>query len=146
MRWARLTRSDVERGSASIEAAIIVPAVGLLVLLVALGGRLALAQQVVQSAAADAARSASLERDAGASHDAATMAAEFTLESQGTACASIDVAVDAAGVGKAPGESFDVTVTVTCTVALADLALPGVPGTRTVTATMTSPVDRWRSQ
>ncbi len=36
------------------------------------------------------------------------------------------------------------TVTVTCEVPLADLALLGVPGSRTVTGTASSPVDVYR--
>ena len=38
------------------------------------------------------------------------------------------------------------TATVACVVNLADLSLPGVPGTRTVTATATSPIDTYRER
>src|SRR3546814_17644537 len=51
-----------DRGSASIEAAIAVPAFGLFVGLIIFGGRTAIAQQSVESAASDAARSASILR------------------------------------------------------------------------------------
>ena len=55
-----MNRSKGERGSASIEVAMGVPAIALFLALVILGGRLALAQQAVQAAAADAARTASM--------------------------------------------------------------------------------------
>ena len=38
------------------------------------------------------------------------------------------------------------TASVRCVVNLADLAVPGVPGTRTVTATASSPVDTFRER
>jgi hypothetical protein len=44
--------------------------------------------------------------------------------------------------GLRPGGA--VTVTVSCTVPLSDLLLLGVPGSRTVSASATSPVDQWR--
>ncbi|QAY68766.1 TadE/TadG family type IV pilus assembly protein [Xylanimonas protaetiae] len=143
----RRAERESERGSATIEAAILVPAFGLLVLLVVLGGRIALAHQVVQSAAADAARAASLERTTTTAHNAATDAATLTLAGQQLDCAHVDVTVEATGFDAPPGAASTVTVTVSCAVDLADLtAIPGLPGTRTVEATMTSPIDRWRSQ
>jgi hypothetical protein len=39
-----------------------------------------------------------------------------------------------------------VTATVTCKVEVADLAIPGLPGTRTITATASSPVDAYRER
>jgi len=42
------------------------------------------------------------------------------------------------------GTPTNVRVQLSCTATLADLALPGVPGSKTVTATATSPLDSWR--
>jgi len=53
---------DCERGSATVEAVIGVPAFLLLLGLLIVGGRVAIAHQVVQSAASDAARAASIAR------------------------------------------------------------------------------------
>ena len=39
-----------------------------------------------------------------------------------------------------------VTATVTCVVNLSDVAVPGLPGTRTITATMSSPLDTYRER
>ena len=44
------------------------------------------------------------------------------------------------------GTPATVSATVTCVVELSDLALPGVPGTRTVTVTVTSPLDTYRER
>jgi len=44
------------------------------------------------------------------------------------------------------GTPATVTATVRCVVNLADLAVPGVPGARTVTATASSPVDTFRER
>ncbi|QAY63201.1 pilus assembly protein [Xylanimonas allomyrinae] len=140
-------REDGQRGSAAIEAAIVVPAFGLLVALVVLGGRVTLAHQIVQSAAADAARSASLERAPAAAADAATAAARLTLDGQHPECTAATVNVTPTSLDGPPGTDATVTVTVTCDVTLSDLTfIPGVPGTRTVSATMTSPVDRWTAR
>src|SRR3546814_2379598 len=51
-----------ERGSVAIEAAIGVPAFGLFVAMIILGGRVEIANQAVDAAAYEAARAASIER------------------------------------------------------------------------------------
>jgi Flp pilus assembly protein TadG len=136
-----------ERGSASLEAAIVVPAFGLFVALIVLGGRTALAHQVVQSAAADAARSASLERTTSAAQNAAADAAALILTGQQLDCASTDITVSSTGFGARVGDDASVTVTVLCHLNLSDLTyIPGLPGSRAIEATMTSPIDRWRSR
>ena len=59
---------------------------------------------------------------------------------------STAVTVDTAGFAAPVGTPATVTATVRCVVNLADLAVPGVPGTRTVTATASSPVDTFRER
>jgi hypothetical protein len=44
------------------------------------------------------------------------------------------------------GTPASVTATVTCVVNLSDVAIPGLPGTRTITATMSSPLDTYRER
>lgn len=135
-----------ERGSASIEAAIAVPAFALFVGLIIFGGRTATAHQAVESAAADAARSASILRAESQAKSAAEQAARANLTSQGLNCVRIDVDVDTHEFDRAVGEPALVEVTVACLLDLSDLAVPGVPGTRTISATMTSPIDTWRER
>lgn len=135
-----------ERGSAAIEAVVGLPAFILFVGLIIAGGRLALAHQALQTAAADAARSASIARDAGSADFSADREARSSLSNQKLRCRSTDVRVDTSGFRVPTGQPADVVVTVTCRVDLADLSVPGVPGSRLITATMTSPIDTWRER
>lgn len=139
-------RRDGERGSATLELAIITPAVLLLLGLIVMAGRVGLASGTVEHAATSAAREATLARDATSAIAAARSAVAADLTAQGVACASSSVDVDAAGFAAALGEPATVTVTVSCTVALSDLAVPGLPGSRTMTASATSTLDRYRSR
>lgn len=138
--------SRPERGSASVEAVIGVPAFMLFVGLIVLGGRTATAHQALESAAADGARSASLERSAGEAARAAEAAARSSLTNQQITCLDMRVAVDAAGFAVAVGQDAAVAVTVSCRLDLGDLSVPGVPGSRTLRATMSSPIDTWRER
>lgn len=135
-----------ERGSASIEAAIAVPAFGLFVGLIIFGGRTAITQQSVESAASDAARSASILRTNAEAKAAAKEAAVANLSNQGINCVHVDVDVDTQQFSRNVGEQAQVEVTVSCLLDLADLSVPEVPGTRTISATMTSPLDTWRER
>lgn len=136
--------SDHERGSEAIEAAIGIPAFMLFVALIMAGGRLAIAHQAVESAAADGARSASVVRSQGEAHGAATSAASSSLTNQGLDCLTRTVSVDTSGFLVPVGTAGTVSVTVSCVVNLSDVAVPGLPGTQTITSTMVSPVDTYR--
>ncbi len=139
-----LVRDD--RGSAALEAVVGVPAFVLFVGLIIFGGRTASAHQALESAAADAARSASLERSATEAIAAATEAARSSLSNQDLGCTTIRVEVDTSGFHIRVGQAASVDVTVTCRLDLSDLSVPGVPGSRTLTASMSSPLDTWRER
>jgi Flp pilus assembly protein TadG len=140
-----MTRRN-ERGSASLEAAIGVPAFALFVALIILGGRTATTHQALESAAADAARSASLARTADAAAEAAREAAHTSIANQDLSCVDVDVTVDTDAFTQAVGRDSTVGVTIACRLDLSDLSIPGVPGTRILRATMTSPLDTWRER
>ena len=135
-----------ERGSAAIEAAIGVPAFLLFVGLIIFGGRTATTHQSVETAAADAARSASLERTSASARTQAISAATTSLSNQGIHCLDVDVTVDASQFSRVVGEAATVSVTVQCRLDLSDLSVPGVPGSRLIRATVTSPIDTWRER
>lgn len=135
-----------ERGSAAIEAAIGLPAFALFVGLIILGGRTASTHQALQSAAADGARSASLTRDAQTARADAREAATASITNQHLGCTRVDVAVDTSDFNKTPGVPGSVNVTVSCRLDLSDLAVPGVPGSRVMSSTMSSPIDTWRER
>jgi len=134
-----------ERGSATVEAVIGVPVFVLLILLAIMGGRVALAKQAVDAATADAARVASLSRDATKAKSDAIEVAEASLANQGITCLDITITVDTAVLRRPAGTPGVVTATVSCTLRLADLGLPGT-ASRTITATVASPVDTWRQR
>src|SRR5688572_31102756 len=135
-----------ERGSAAIEAAIGVPAFALFVGLIIFGGRTATTHEALQSAAADGARSASLARDAQTARADAHAAAVASIANQKIGCSDVDVTVDTNDFNKQPGVPGSVDVTVACRLNLSDLAVPGVPGSRVMRATMSSPIDTWRER
>ncbi|MFE5191670.1 TadE/TadG family type IV pilus assembly protein [Streptomyces sp. NPDC056628] len=139
----RLRRDE---GSAAIEAAIILPALIMLLCLAIAGGRLVTSGAKIDAAAQDAAREASLHRTAAAAHTAAQAAAAQSLDDQGITCASTSVRIDTGGLSVPVGQVGTITAAVTCTVNLSDLLLPGVPGAKTLTSTATSVVDQYRQR
>ena len=140
------SRPDRERGSATLELAILAPAFLLLLGMVVIAGRVQVAAGAVEHAATSAAREASLARTNAAAQTTATSAAARELEGQDIRCATSSVTVDASGFGAPLGQSATVSATLTCMVSFADLAIPGLPGSRTLTSTATSPIDRFRAR
>ena len=137
---------EPERGSAVIEAAIGIPAFMLFVALIIFAGRVAIAHQGVQSAAADAARSASIARTQDVAQTAGNTAATTSLANQHVNCVTTTVSVDTSGFASPVGTPARINATVTCHVNLSDLSLPGVPGSKAITATMFSPLDTYRER
>ncbi len=139
-----LPRLDGENGSASLELVIWAPVLLMIGAVIVLAGRIAQATQAVEVAAAEAARAAS----AAATHSQATTqaraAATAALSSAGLRCATTSVAIDTAQWSRPAGTPAQVSARIGCRLGLADLSLPGVSGAKTVTATATSALDRYR--
>ncbi len=135
-----------ERGSATIELAILAPVLLTLLGLVIVAGRITAAGSAVEQAASSASRAASLARDARSAQASAERAADEALRGQGITCEPLTSDLDTAGFAVALGSPASVTVTVRCTVPIADVAVPGMPGARTMTAQMTSPIDTFRGR
>lgn len=102
--------------------------------------RIANAKQQVEAVAADGARAASLERNTALSASAAQDAITWELGERGMSCSSLQVDVDVSDYR--PGGS--VQVTVSCTAALGDVALSGLPGHKRYTATAAVPIETHR--
>ncbi|MFA1550739.1 hypothetical protein [Actinomadura chokoriensis] len=100
---------------------------------------------VVAQAAADAARHASIARTATRARADATSSAMATLSDRGLRCRP-SVRLDLSGFHRPVGRTGTVAARVTCVIRLADVALPGMPGTRTVTKTHRSPIDPYRGR
>ncbi len=135
-----------QRGSTTLELVVWAPGLLLIVALLTVAGRVNGANAAVEQAATDAARTASIARTSSAAQTAARASAQATLGGQGLQCTGTTVTVDTAGFAAPPGQPATVTATVTCPVRLADLAVPGLPGTRTVTHTVVSSLDTFRER
>ena len=136
-----------ERGSVSVELAILMPGFSALIALSVIGGRHVIAQGAIDVAAYDAARAASIARSAGDARLDAEAAAANAFDRQGLRCRTRSVEVDVSGFGVAIGLDATVSVTVRCEVEFSDVAwVPGVPGSRQLAATFVSPLDRYRSR
>ncbi len=145
VRWQRPVDWHAADGSAALELVILVPVLlGLLGLVIA-AGRTSLAQGSVDAAARDAARQASIALTPLAAKSAGTASATEALRQDGLGCRPI-VSINLAGFRTAPGQPAMVWATVTCTVSLSSLALPGLPGSYTMQARFGSPLDIYRSR
>lgn len=129
-----------ERGSVSVEVAVIAPAFVFLMLLVVFAGKVSEADGNVERAAAEGARAASLRQHPGNAATDARSTVEANLATAGVSCSTLEAIVDTSDFE--PGGT--VTVTVECTASMADVTLLGVPGTRTFTATATEVIDTYR--
>lgn len=144
MNIAHRLRDD--RGALSLEAVILFPVLILVLLLVVALGRIGSANNAVDAAARNAARAASLERTGGSASTAGQQMAHSVLNQQGLQCTSTSVSVSTAGFSAQIGEPASTTATVTCTVRLSDIGLPGLPGTKTMTSSFTSSIDSYRQR
>ncbi|GAA4561105.1 TadE/TadG family type IV pilus assembly protein [Planotetraspora kaengkrachanensis] len=134
-----------DRGSVALETAIIAPAMlAMLVMMIALG-RIAIAHGAIDAASRDAARQASIARNPDSARSAALSSAQAALMREGLAC-SPSVDVDTRAFSEPVGKPAAVTATVTCEIDLADIALPGMPGSKTLTSSFASPIDPFRAR
>lgn len=133
-----------DRGSVTLELAIIAPALLLLLALVVLAGRVTTAAAAVEQVARAAAREASLARSPESARAAATGAALAGLDE--ARCTSSAISIDTSGFAARLGRDGSVSVSVVCVVTFGDLVAPGIPGSRSINATSTSPLDRYRSR
>lgn len=129
-----------DRGSVAVETAVIAPALVALLLLVVFAGRVSHLDSAVQRASAEGARAASLSAAGDAASEAASAAVSANLAANAVPCAQLEVRTDTADLR--PGGS--VSVTVRCVADMGDVALLGVPGSRTFAATSYQVVDRFR--
>ena len=124
----------------AIELVLLTPVVLVLIVFVVFCGRTSRAQSIVRDAAAAGARAASLRQQPTTARADAVAAVTASLAGHSSTCASPAVVVDTSALR--PGGRVEVRVS--CTAKLSDLALLGVPGSRTFTATSVEVVDLWR--
>ncbi len=132
-------------GNAALELVVLAPVLLFVLGLVVAAGRTSIAQGSVDAAARDAARQASISLTPGAAQAAALSSAKAALGRDGLDCDPV-VTVDTAQFSVPVGEPATVTATVSCQVPLSDLLVPGLPGSRTLRFTFTSPLDPFRER
>lgn len=115
-----------------------------LILFVVFVGRAAYASNTIQAAANAAARDASISRTAEIAVPNAQAVAYASLG--GVTCIDSDVQIGGNGLSTGLGQTGTVTATITCTINMSDLVIPGAPGSLTITKTATSPVDPYRAR
>jgi Flp pilus assembly protein TadG len=143
-RGTRPGRAD--SGNAALELVILAPILLALLSLVIAAGRTTIAQGAVDAAARDAARQASIALTPAAAQTAGLVSARAALRQDGLDC-SPAVVIDTSQFTSVPaGLPAAVTAMVSCVVPLANLALPGLPGTARLSARFTSPLDAYRSR
>ncbi len=144
-RWRAVSRARPDAGNAALELIILAPVILFLIGFVIAAGRTTLAQGSVAAAARDAARQASIALSASQARQEAESTARAALSGDGLRC-NPTVTVNLAGFDVPAGQPANVSATVTCTVRLSDLLVPGMPGSRTLRATFTSPLDPFRTR
>jgi TadE-like protein len=136
-----------ERGNAALELVILAPVIVLLIGMVVAAGRTTIAQGSVDAAARDAARQASIARSPADALADAQASASAVLAGESLDCTPT---IEMPGLDQAfatpVGDPASVTAVVSCTVSLSDLLVPGLPGSRRLTGTFTSPIDPFRGR
>jgi Flp pilus assembly protein TadG len=138
-RARRAIRQRCDRGAVAVETAVGIPMLVLVIVLAASSYTAARANLDTHAVASAAARTASQTRTSAQAQAAAQKAANANLAGR---CSSHLVRVNTNAFHRGGA----VTVTVSCTVSLPGLAGLGLPGTTTLTATATSPVDLYRAR
>lgn len=139
-RWRRLRRADRDAGYSTAELVVIAPVIVVLLLFVVGLGRYSSSKQLVEQAAMAAGRAASQGATAQQAADRAQAAGAASLDDAGISCVDFSMVADTGDFQ--PGGS--VTVTLTCTASLSGLVLSGLPGSTTVSASSTVPLEIYR--
>lgn len=120
----------------SVEIVLITPLLVAFLLLVVAFGRYVAVRGEVEAASRDAVRAASLERDLGSAREAATQTANASLGGR-WACEAVGLSGEFVAGGTIETE-------LSCRVPVDDLGLLGLPGTVSVRASSSAPLDIYR--
>jgi Flp pilus assembly protein TadG len=131
-----MSQPTAERGSATIEVALLAPVFTMLLALVVLVGRVESSRADIEGVADGAARAISLSRSPRAAVASAKSEAESSLRVGSSTCRAMGWVAEVS-----PGS---VTVTVACTIDLSAASILPVPSHYTVRATATEVIDRFR--
>lgn len=139
-------RGRDERGAASVEVMLIVPVVVLLAAVLMAGWRISWARTNVQAAAAAGARVASQQRSGAIAAQRADEVIAADLAATRVVCQGLTVSSDVSQFARPVGTVAQVSVRVDCSVSLADLLIPGMPGQLAVGAQAVERLDTYRER
>ncbi|MDI3390047.1 hypothetical protein QIS99_28215 [Streptomyces sp. B-S-A8] len=142
--WRARLREDT--GAYTLEALVCTPVVLFVVVLLAAYGLAGIGDTTTANAAAAAARAASRASAPEGAEAAGQDAARSALSKAGRTCEESSIEIDVSNFPKAVGDPGQVSVTVTCTVSLSQLMVPGLPGAKTLESTRVSYVDQYNSR
>lgn len=135
-----------DRGAASVELVLIVPALMLVVGLLVYGWRLWSARAEMTGIASAAARAAAMQRSGADAVRVSRHVVDLNLAQAQVRCARWSLSTDVSGFATLPGTKALVTVRLSCSVSLSDLLVAGFPGRADVAVTSTQPIDTWRER
>jgi Flp pilus assembly protein TadG len=135
--------SSRDGGTMSLEMVLLTPLFVAFIMLLAWAGRIVDARSQVDSAARDAVRAASTARSESAVKNLAQDAANASLGGVGWCSPGPSVSIDQQSGATNWQAGGQISVIVTCTVNLGDLTFIGLPGTKTITAHATAPIDNY---
>jgi len=130
-----------DRGSLTLELVVLTPVLLLVLLTSLVFGRIVEARQQVVEAARAGAEAASILPTVGTAQWVGSINSAINLIGTTHTCAHATISVDTSHF--TPG-GF-VTAHVSCLVTLSDIGFPGLPGSTTVKASATAPLDPYRS-
>ncbi len=134
-------RTGRDDGSLIVELAVMAPVLFTLALTIVVFARVSQARQVVIEASRAGAQTAAILPNPSSAQQGAEDSAVVGLFDETHLCADPQVSTDVSHFY--PGGY--VTVSVACQVPLSDLSVPGIPGSTTITASATAPIDPYRS-
>ena len=121
---------------------VLTPVMAMLFFFVVAAGRVGVVESKLTTAARNAARAATQSQSVSSAHAAAITVADATLNQLKVSCLG-GPQIRFREMDLRPGGTVDVQIS--CAVRLSDLTVPGIPGSRTVSADIASVVDRYRS-
>ncbi|MDR0488690.1 MAG: hypothetical protein LBG99_04700 [Propionibacteriaceae bacterium] len=128
----------------SIEAVLVIPVFLLFLALLAGIGRTAMVGQDVHAAVVSATRVAAQYPSARSADIVAHEVIASHLNDNRTPCRSVGVTSNTAALDFGVGRGGTVSVALTCTVSLSDLAIPGLPGEVRITESFSTHIDPYK--
>ncbi|TDD59884.1 pilus assembly protein TadE [Kribbella antibiotica] len=140
LRKALIVRARSERGALALEMAVLAPILLILFMFLLACGRYFQTSSLLESAARDGARAASMSRSQADAQSRVNDAVTRTMSQAVASCAGT-----ASGTLTTPlVAGTPLSVEVTCTIDYRDLSFLGLSGDTTITKTFTSSVDPYR--